>query len=464
MEHRYLFLDLHDITRIEGLYRKMHQPQRHPENPILRGENPWESVASLYGTTLYDPHDSLFKMWYLTGPYVDGMVQVRERQALGNITLLGYAISTDGINWEKPTLNQVNFNGSTENNLIDVGRTNCEGMAVLYDENEADPDRRYKGFYWEHGGIDVFIKHTDGRTLWGQGDGDGMWMSFSPDGVHWTNYEDNPVIPLGSDSTQSLVWDPNIQKYVVFGRFGAGGRKTARSESNDCIHFSEPKLVLQCDEFDEGGTQIYGMPINIYEGIYIGMIWIYREGVDGTIDTSLATSRDGIKWQRVLDRQTFLTLGEKGSWEDGMARISQNFIIYTDQIYLYYGGVNGPHTGSKFKQVERKFKSMLGLATLRRDGFVSLNAGEEEGMMLTKPLTLTGKDLHLNVDANQGSVVVSITDDMGTPLENYISRPIVVDSVDTTVEFGHSLKGLTGKEVRLKFQLRDASLFSYWFE
>ena len=462
MEHRYLFLDMHHITRIEGLYRRMHQPQRHPENPILRGENPWESVASLYGTVLYDPQDSLFKMWYLTGPYVDGMVEVRQRQALGNITLLAYATSTDGVHWEKPILNQVDFAGSTANNLIDVGRTNCEGMAVLYDKNETDPVRRYKGFYWEHGGIDKFIQH-EGRTIWGHGEGDGMWMSFSPDGVHWTNYENNPVISLGSDTTQSLVWDPKIQKYVVFGRFGAGGRKTARAESSDGIHFSEPKLVLECDEIDEGGTQIYGMPINIYEGIYIGMIWIYREGVDGTIDTSLATSRDGINWQRVLDRQTFLTLGEKGSWEDGMVRISQNFIIHNDQLYFYYGGVNGPHTGRKFKQVERKHKSMLGLATLRRDGFVSLDAGETEGYMLTKPLTLDGKDLYLNVDASRGYVVVAVTDDMGTPLEDYTSERIIGDELQTTVNFSRPLEAIKGREVRLRFQLKDVSLYSYWF-
>ena len=86
MEHRYLFLDLHHITRIEGLYRRMHQPQRHPDNP-----------------------------------------------------------------------NQVDFEGSTENNLVDIGRTNCEGAAIIYDEHETDPARRYKAFYWEHGGIDTFV-------------------------------------------------------------------------------------------------------------------------------------------------------------------------------------------------------------------------------------------------------------------------------------------------------------------
>ena len=156
MEHRYLFLDLQHVTRIERLYRRIHQPQRHPNNPILRGENPWESVASLYGTVLYDPQDSRFKMWYLTGPYVDGMVKIRQRNALGNVTLLAYATSTDGVQWEKPILNQVDFEGSTENNLVDIGRTNCEGAAIIYDTHETDPDRRYKGFYWEHGGIDTF--------------------------------------------------------------------------------------------------------------------------------------------------------------------------------------------------------------------------------------------------------------------------------------------------------------------
>lgn len=306
MTHRHLFLDLHDVTRIENMYRRVHQPKRHPANPVLKGENPWEQMASLYGTVLYDPEEERFRMWYLTGPSAPNMIRVRGRKALGNITLLGYATSGDGIHWEKPTLGQLDVEGSKENNLIDLGRTNCEGFAVLYDERDPDPSRRYKGFYWEHGGVDVFVRHDDGRLLWGQGEGDGMWISFSPDGIHWTNAPENPVIPLGSDTTQSLIWDPKIGKYVAFGRFGAGGRKVARAESDDALHFSEPKLVLECDERDEEMTQLYGCPIDLYEGIYLGMAWVYREGVDGTIDTSLATSRDGIHWGRTLDRQTFL--------------------------------------------------------------------------------------------------------------------------------------------------------------
>lgn len=432
MSHRSLFLRLDGVTRIERLHRRVHQPQRHPENPVLRGEHPWETMASLYGTVLFDPREGCFKMWYLTGPRSSGEVRVRGRRALGNITLLGYATSTDGVHWDKPRLGQLDFEGSTDNNLIDIGRTNCEGMAVLLDERETDPERRYKGFYWEHGGVDVFVEHEDGRILWGEGEGDGMWMSFSADGVHWRDCGANPVIPRGSDTTQSLLWDEQLGEYVVFGRLGIGGRRVARAVSEDAILFSDPELVFECDEADEEGTQFYGMPVDQYEGLYLGMVWVYREGVDGTIDTSLATSRDGVTWERTLDRQTFLSLGPPGSWEDGMVRISQRFLTVGDEIYLYYGGVQGAHTGRKFKEVERVEAPALGLATLRRDGFVSLDAGEDEGWVLTRPIEVTGDELHVNAAAD-GQVIAELTDDLGHVLEGYASAPVTGDSADAVV-------------------------------
>ena len=461
MPHRELFLDMRRVTRMERLYRRVHQPKRHPENPIIKGENSWERLASLYGTVLFDPGDGLFKMWYLTGPYTDEMIEVRGRQALGNITLLGYATSVDGVHWDKPHLGQVDVAGSRANNLLDIGRTNCEGIAVLYDARDPDPQRRYKGFYWEHGGVDTF-REWQGKTIWGEGEGDGMWMSFSPDGVQWSDCGDNPVIAMGSDSTQSLVWDPQIEKYVAFGRMGAGGRKVARATSDDAVHFAAPELVFEADEWDEEGTQFYGMPLNIYEGVYLGMVWVYREGVDGSIDTSLATSRDGIHWERVLDRQTFLSLGEAGGWESGMVRITQNFTLVGDEIYLYYGGVQGAHTGRKYQTVERTHRPMLGLATLRRDGFVSVEAGKEEGFLLTQPLQIEGSTLHLNVEC-RGWLRVELTDDTGVPLQGYAAQVGAGDGLDVALDFAAPLEALQAREVRLRISMQRANLYSYWF-
>ena len=122
MANRYLFLDLEDVTRIDRLTRKLHQAERHPANPVLRGESPWERSVSLYGTVLDDPETGRLRMWYLTGPSkeksTEDMVMVRGRKCLGNITLLGYAESEDGIEWEKPVLGQLDFEGSKENNHV----------------------------------------------------------------------------------------------------------------------------------------------------------------------------------------------------------------------------------------------------------------------------------------------------------------------------------------------------------
>ncbi|MEW6752266.1 MAG: hypothetical protein AB1505_14985 [Candidatus Latescibacterota bacterium] len=461
MGHRHLFLDMREVTRVERLHRHLHPARRHPANPILRCEHPWEDRVSLYGTVLDDPEAGILRMYYLTGPARPGFVQVRGRRALGNITLLGYAESRDGIQWQKPILGQLDYEGSCRNNLIDVGRTNCEGFAALWDPHDPDPQRRYKGFYWEHGGIDTFAEWKDGRLIWGEGEGDGMWMSFSADGVHWQDCGANPVIRLGSDTTQSLVWDPGRRKYAVYGRFGAGGRRVGRAESDDALHFSEPQLVLAPDALDEEGTQFYGMPLDLYEGLYVGMLWVYREGVDGTIDTGLAVSRDGIVWERVLDRQTFLPLGEEGSWEDGMARIGQRIIVRGDELYLYYGGVQGPHTGRKFAQVERRHRPMLGLATLRRDGFVSVRAGTEEGMLLTRPANLEGERLHVNA-ASAGYLIVEVTDEEGRALPGWVSQPLTADCPDAAVPFGRPLAELGGRPVRLRFRLRQADLYSWW--
>lgn len=460
MEYRRLFLDLREVTRLERVHRQLHQPVRHPANPVLRAEHPWEDRVSLYGTVRREPADGLFRMWYLTGPAREGFVQVRRRRALANITLLGYAESDDGVHWRKPWLHQLDYEGSTANNLIDVGRTNCEGFAVLRDDRDPDPERRYKALYWEHGGVDTFME-WQGRTIWGSGEGDGMWMSFSPDGRRWTNCPENPVIAQGSDTTQSLVWDARLGRYVVYGRFGAGGRRVARAESADGVHFTAPALVFAPDEADEEGTQFYGMPLGLYEGVYLGMVWIYREGVDGTIDTALACSRDGIHWERVLDRQTFLPLGQPGSWEDGMARVSQDFIVAGERIYLYYGGVEGPHGGRKFARVERRHAPAIGLATLRRDGFVSLSAGDEEGRILTTPIRAAGTELRVNARC-RGQLRVEVTDDLGAPLPGYTCGPMAGDWTDIAVPFDRPWAALAGQQIRLRFRLVQTDLFSYW--
>jgi hypothetical protein len=61
----------------------------------------------------------------------------------------------------------------------------------------------------------------------------------------------------------------------------------------------------------------------------------------------------------------------------------------------------------------------VGLATLRRDGFVSINVGVDGGTMTTRAFVFLGDTLVLNADASQGSVSVEALDLDGKPIDGF---------------------------------------------
>ena len=70
-----------------------------------------------------------------------------------------------------------------------------------------------------------------------------------------------------------------------------------------------------------------------------------------------------------------------------------------DKLYIYYGGAASHHdwwafSGGELDTPETepgyKVKHGLGLATIRKDGFVSLDAGLREGAVCTKPFLPRG--------------------------------------------------------------------------
>ena len=59
------------------------------------------------------------------------------------------------------------------------------------------------------------------------------------------------------------------------------------------------------------------MGITRYEGIYVGLPWMFRQRTTNRIDVQLAMSRDGIAWKRAGGRETFIPNGKKGSFDAG---------------------------------------------------------------------------------------------------------------------------------------------------
>jgi len=379
---------------------------------------------------------------------------------------VGYGESKDGFHWTLPNLGLVNYNGLNENNICRIARTNAEGIAVIRDPRDPDPDRRYKAFYWEHASGNSAIPDISVN---------GMSVSFSADGKMWTDYPDNPVITLGSDTGQQAIYDPYIEKYVVYGRFGAGGRKVARAESDDFVKWSPPRLVMQADSNDGPRTQIYGMGITLYEGQYIGLPWMFYEGDTWKIDVQLATSRDGRLWTRVADRQIFLPNGPEGSWDEGILfTASQPAQLVGDKIFIFYSACRHDHDYTnrspkgtpEWLEEWNLIKTSIGVATLRRDGFVSLGARGQPGTVVTKTFDWpVGKCLYVNANAEGGMIRVAVLDEQGKAIKGWeSSQQTVGDQLRGEVIWSSGAPRSFQQPIRLQFTLRGAEIYSYWFE
>ncbi len=101
-----------------------------------------------------------------------------------------YATSTDGINWVKPALGQIDWCGSTTNNMYYHGFM----TSVMHTPWDPDPAKAYKLMNFDTGG----------------------WSAaWSSNGINFVSAPNNPVFTAGSDSGQAC-WDPRTQQYRLY--------------------------------------------------------------------------------------------------------------------------------------------------------------------------------------------------------------------------------------------------------
>jgi hypothetical protein len=108
-----------------------------------------------------------------------------------------------------------------------------------------------------------------------------------------------------------------------------------------------------------------------------------------------------------------------------------------------------------------------GLATLRRDGFVSMDAGSAVGFLTTRPVRFHGRYLFVNVASADGELRAEVLDANNQPIAPFTLENSVPARVDNTLQAmtwrgGGDLSALAGQPVKFRFSLRDGSLFSFW--
>ena len=116
MVFKHLFIDDTWIAETQSVHRRVGVPAKHPANPLIVPEYPWEEGGiCLYGSVLDD--GGIFRMWYQV--YGRGGAAGKGRETDPAFTgAVAYAESDDGVHWNRPALGQYeDFGGSLGNNF-----------------------------------------------------------------------------------------------------------------------------------------------------------------------------------------------------------------------------------------------------------------------------------------------------------------------------------------------------------
>jgi hypothetical protein len=430
----------------EEVLRVFHPPKKHELNPLVRGDGGYVSVKR-------DAQGGGFKMWYQTHQAVAGGEE-------GNEYAIAYAESADGLQWKLPKLGLHAWKGTRDNNIVWKGKGSkrASGPQIL---EVSERDRR---------GYRFILTYRTG----GVRDASGVRVVGSQDGIHWDEANDSLIAALPSDTQNSIVFDETAGEYVMFcrpkDRYLVGGRTDALldGESRRIARMSgkslwekwsgAPETILIPDELDmqRGFNRFYGMSAKYHAGIHWGFVWPFKLNTD--IVTELAWSRDGWNWQRFPTRPRLLELGAEGAWDDGMVFGSADWVEMGDQWWLYYAGSDGPHEA-------RERTAGIGVAVLRKEGFISLHGPLGGGVVCTKRLRWPGGSLWVNADARAGEMKVRVSDERRKAIAGFDfsdCQPFTGDSVAQEIVWkGKSLNALKGQVVRLEFFLRDADLYTF---
>ncbi len=448
---RELFVDRHMVGEITGDARlQQHRPE--PQEVVLVTGEPWEGNTSAYYTIFQD--GDLYRMYYRGSNW-----DVAAKKAT-HPEVTCYAESRDGINWTKPNLGIVEYEGSKQNNIILDGiGTHC--FVAFKDGNpDAPPEARYKGI-------------SRGRPLGKKG----LYVYQSPDGIHWKMIRNEPVITEGAFDSQNLAfWDPQIGKYREFHRiFVNRVRAIMTGTSDDFVNWTDPVLL----KYPGAPNQhLYTNAIRAYHRaphILIGFPTRYLPDEGQRVEPIFMASRDGLTFHRWNDpvipedapkdragnRSNYMTWGllELPGRPGEMS-------VYASEAYY-----EGPDTRL------RRF-------TYRADGFVSASGGPGGGDLVTQPLKFSGSRLEVNFRARPGGQLrVELQDQEGRPIPGYTlvdCPPLTGDSTRILVNWKQcpcsqtetpneeetiqpDVGSLAGQTIRVRFRLENADLYSFRF-
>ncbi len=466
---RQLFVDsfLISSTNLRSVY---HTPNFYKGNPVLEPTEKWENTtegapyaAPFSDGIWYDEQEGIFKMWYLAGA---GTMHKQSNQTFYTC----YAESKDGKNWKK-----VNLDIVPGTNIVDT--CDRDAATIWLDRTEKNPDRRWKLF-------NIQRRSTDKRWQ--------IILKYSADGRKWSR----GVAQSGDVYDRSTAfYNPFTNRWALSLRWSTpvSSRSRAYAENEDpellvsLTHrvrkdaadrnlrywFAPDDKELRHPKYPEVEPGIYNFDVIAYESIMIGQYAAWcgpengickRDGIQKRNVISLGYSRDGFHFARPT-HQPFMDVNEtEGAWNWGnMQSINGTPLIVGDSLYFY-------SSGRRLNKIMWDSYTSTGLATLRRDGFVSMHADNKEGYLTTEKLSFNGRYFFVNADvkAKGAQLRVELLDTDGNPIPGFTKRDCVVmrgtdkTKQQITWKGKQDLNELAGRTIRAKFYLTRGDLYAFW--
>ncbi|MHC4879990.1 MAG: hypothetical protein ACYTGL_26360 [Planctomycetota bacterium] len=441
---RELFVDDYLINRLQGSAKLVVQ-QPTPREVVLVTDKPWEGSSCLYFTIFQD--GELYRMYYRGLQVTDGRSAHRE--------VVCYAESRDGVKWRRPELELVEFDGSTNNNIVWDG-LGSHNFTPFIDRNpECRPEAKYKA-------LGRGRRTADGKP----GSVHQLFAFQSPDGIHWSMMREEPVLSQGRFDSQNVAfWDAERDCYVAYYRDSLGGFRAIRTATSR-------------DFLDWDGHRFLGYLGAARQHLYTNAIQRYDRAPHLLIGFPT----------RFLPRNKF---PDRAEWTEPIliaGRDGRSFRLWNDPIipantkatsgnrsnYVSWGLVQLPDKSNEYSlyaaEDRRTGTSMrIRRYSYRADGFVSLSARDSAGELFTRPLTFSGRHLVVNYAALPGgSLGVELQDASGKPVSGFALDDcdgLDGDRVQHVVrwESGTSVEAFAGQPVRLRFVLKNADLYSFQF-
>ena len=442
------FFDDWCLARRDNIARCLGRPEWLREATY---EDPTSEMPFSYPTVLYDDRMERWRMFYL-GRRTLPPPPYRRREWL--LT----AESDDGLHWERSDLTaQVELPERARSHEVFDSRQFATGGSIFLDDTSEA--RRFKWPFLQRHRV------TPEEPV-------SCRLGYSADGYTWAVDPGVSWHPGAPDPGYFTFHSADRGVYTTLCRPKLGDRRIAAVHTRDWRTWTEPEVILHPDALDPPLCEFYGMAVLPYEGMYVGLLWVFETDphelhqgkLEGKIYGQLVYSYDGERFQRSF-REPFIALNEPGEY--GAGGLHPGTIVQDSlgDIRIYSGATKGEHFQARtLSRVEPAYAGIL-LHTLRRDGFVFLESRAGVGYLTTRWVRLNEDRLALNVCAPYGEVRVQITDMACKPLPEYTfekCQPFRGDDVVWQPRWQErsNVAELMGKPLRIEVRLYHGRLYA----